>query len=113
MKILLLAFTLLAFGSSFVQTYALDIVRDGKPFLTIVSAVPPELQAPPVKGKRQHVHLSKDVETATKVGMRHGKPIIFAIKTLPMQADGVLFYLADNGVWLVDEVAAKYLESPL
>ena len=66
-----------------------------------------------VKGKRQHVHLSKDEETATKVGTRHGKPIIFSIKTLPMQADGVLFYLADNGVWLVDEVAAKYLESPL
>ena len=66
-----------------------------------------------VKGKRQHVHLSKDEETATKVGTRHGKPIIFAIKTLPMQVDGVLFYLADNGVWLVDEVAAKYLELPL
>jgi RNA:NAD 2'-phosphotransferase (TPT1/KptA family) len=33
------------------------------------------------KETRQHVHLSADKETATKVGMRHGKPVILTIRT--------------------------------
>ena len=28
---------------------------------------------------RQHVHLSADIETARKVGMRHGKPVILSV----------------------------------
>ncbi len=30
------------------------------------------------KGKRHHVHLSRDIETARKVGARRGKPVILA-----------------------------------
>ncbi|MBO6185598.1 MAG: RNA 2'-phosphotransferase [Chryseobacterium sp.] len=61
------------------------------------------------KRNRQHVHLSEDKETATKVGMRHGKPIILTIKTKEMFNDGKEFYLSENNVWLTDFVDAKYI----
>lgn len=61
------------------------------------------------KMNRQHVHLSKDKETATKVGQRHGSPFIFTIKSGAMSRDGFKFFLSDNGVWLTDNVPAKYL----
>ena len=61
------------------------------------------------KRNRQHVHLSLDKETATKVGMRHGKPIILTINSGKMFEDGILFYLSENGVWLTDFVEAKYI----
>lgn len=61
------------------------------------------------KRTRQHVHLSADKETATKVGMRHGKPIILTIRTGKMFEEGILFYLSANGVWLTDFVDAKYI----
>jgi len=62
-----------------------------------------------VRGSRQHVHLSKDKETATKVGSRHGKPAILTIRAGQMFRDGVEFYQSDNGVWLTDYVDVKYL----
>jgi len=61
------------------------------------------------KRSRQHVHLSQDKETATKVGMRHGKPIILTINTQKMFDDGIEFYLSENNVWLTDFVDAKYI----
>lgn len=61
------------------------------------------------KRSRQHVHLSLDKETATKVGMRHGKPVILTIRTGKMYEDGVLFYLSENKVWLTDFIEAKYI----
>jgi len=61
------------------------------------------------KRSRQHVHLSSDKETAIKVGMRHGKPVILSIKTTEMSEDGILFYLSENNVWLTDFVDAKYI----
>ena len=61
------------------------------------------------KRNRQHVHLSQDKETATKVGMRHGKPLILTIKTGKMFEDGILFYLSENNVWLTDFVDSKYI----
>lgn len=63
------------------------------------------------KRSRQHVHLSQDKETATKVGMRHGKPVILTIKTQKMFEDGIEFYLSDNEVWLTDFVDAKYISN--
>ena len=62
------------------------------------------------KMSRQHVHLSKDKETAHKVGSRHGKPVILAINAAQMYQDGLLFYQSDNGVWLTDEVARQYIQ---
>ncbi|RTZ50289.1 RNA 2'-phosphotransferase [Chryseobacterium arthrosphaerae] len=61
------------------------------------------------KRTRQHVHLSADKETATKVGMRHGKPVILTIRTGKMHEDGIEFYQSANGVWLTDFVDAKYI----
>ncbi|PQA94743.1 RNA 2'-phosphotransferase [Chryseobacterium shigense] len=61
------------------------------------------------KRSRQHVHLSADKETATKVGMRHGKPVILTIRTKKMNDDGIPFYLSANNVWLTDFVDAKYI----
>lgn len=61
------------------------------------------------KQQRHHVHLSADIQTAMKVGMRHGKPVILEVNALQMVNDGISFYLSDNGVWLTDEVLPKYL----
>lgn len=61
------------------------------------------------KRNRQHVHLSQDKETATSVGMRHGKPVILTIKTKEMFDAGIDFFLSDNDVWLTDFVDAKYI----
>lgn len=61
------------------------------------------------KRTRQHVHLSADKETATKVGMRHGKPVILTIRTGTMHQEGLSFYQSANGVWLTDFVDAKYI----
>lgn len=58
---------------------------------------------------RQHVHLSHEVVTATKVGARHGKPVILTVNAAAMSAVGYLFYISANGVWLTDEVPAEYL----
>jgi putative RNA 2'-phosphotransferase len=62
------------------------------------------------KMSRQHVHLSKDKETAIKVGGRRGVPQILTIKSAEMFKDGFKFYLSENNVWLTDEVPAKYIE---
>ena len=62
------------------------------------------------KQTRQYVHLSTDIETATKVGSRHGSPIIFKVNTKAMNQAGFIFYLSANGVWLTDKVPPKFLE---
>jgi putative RNA 2'-phosphotransferase len=62
-----------------------------------------------VRGKRNHVHLSKDIETATKVGARRGKPVILIVDAGPMYRDGCKFLLSANGVWLTDAVPPGYL----
>lgn len=58
---------------------------------------------------RLYVHLSKDTETAVKVGSRHGKPAVLTVKSGEMQADGYRFYLSANGVWLTNRVPAEYI----
>lgn len=59
---------------------------------------------------RQHVHLSEDVETATKVGKRHGEPKVITVRAAQMAANGYDFYRSDNGVWLTKAVPLAYLE---
>lgn len=63
-------------------------------------------------GSRQHVHLSKDTDTAVKVGQRHGKPVVLTVDAQRMFQDGNAFWLSENGVWLTDFVAAKYVGAP-
>ncbi len=59
---------------------------------------------------RLYVHLSKDRDTALKVGKRHGKPVLYLVKSGEMAKDGYPFYLSKNGVWLTKKVPAKYLK---
>lgn len=59
---------------------------------------------------RLYVHLSKDEETAIKVGTRHGKPVLYHVLAKQMHADGYKFYLSANGVWLTKEVPVEYLD---
>ena len=61
------------------------------------------------KRNRQHVHLSSDLETAIKVGQRHGKPFVFKVFAEQMHNDKFEFFISDNGVWLTDNVPTKYL----
>ena len=61
------------------------------------------------KMKRQHVHLSADVETATIVGSRRGQPVILKVDSAAMHSDGLVFYLSGNKVWLTDAVPAQYI----
>jgi putative RNA 2'-phosphotransferase len=62
------------------------------------------------KMSRHHVHLTTDLKTARQVGARRGNSVIFSVDTLVMTEDGYEFYLADNGVWLVDAVPPQYLQ---
>jgi putative RNA 2'-phosphotransferase len=62
------------------------------------------------KQKRQHVHLSCDIDTAIKVGQRHGKPFVFRILAEEMYNDKFEFYISDNNVWLTSNVPKKYLK---
>lgn len=59
---------------------------------------------------RLYVHLSKDTETATKVGNRHGKCALLEIDTKRMYEDGIKFFLSENGVWLTKFVDWKYIK---
>ena len=62
-----------------------------------------------ISKSRQYVHLSKDVDTAHTVGLRHGAgTVILVVSANQMWKDGYKFFLSDNGVWLVDEVPTKY-----
>lgn len=61
-----------------------------------------------VPKSRLYVHLSKDEETAEKVGKRHGKPVVLKIETGRMAEDGFKFYLSENEVWLTKTVPPQY-----
>ena len=58
---------------------------------------------------RLYVHLSKDTETAVKVGSRHGKPVVYRVAAGKMTDEGFEFCLSVNGVWLTKAVPAEYL----
>lgn len=63
-------------------------------------------------GSRRHVHLSPDISTATKVGQRHGKPVVLVVRAAEMAAAGHPFYRSENGVWLADFVPVGYIDFP-
>jgi putative RNA 2'-phosphotransferase len=58
---------------------------------------------------RHHVHLSADAETATRVGARHGKPVVLEVAAARMAAAGHDFFVTANGVWLIDAVPPDFL----
>lgn len=59
-------------------------------------------------GARQHVHLSADVDTAVRVGQRHGRAHVLVVDAGRMHALGHAFHLAENGVWLTEAVPPEF-----
>jgi putative RNA 2'-phosphotransferase len=98
-------------------------VRESGAILQLVATVPPDvlyhgtverfmasiLEIGLVRGNRHHVHLSKDIETARKVGARRGKPVVLTVDAGRMHRDGHQFFVSANGVWLTDSVQPGYL----
>ena len=64
------------------------------------------------KGRRHHVHLSSDPDTATKVGSRRGTPVVIRVLAGNMHRAGYVFFRSTNGVWLTDHVPREYLVFP-
>lgn len=62
--------------------------------------------------KRNHVHLSRDAETARQVGTRHGEPVILLVHAQAMHAQGFQFFLSANQVWLTERVPVEWIEFP-
>lgn len=63
-----------------------------------------------MKKSRLYVYLSADYDTAVMVGKRHGKPVVFCVKSGQMHIDGYKFFKTKNGTWLTDFVPVEYLE---
>ncbi len=61
------------------------------------------------KRSRQHVHLSADEATATRVGSRRGEPVVLEIAAGTMHTAGHAFFRSANGVWLTDSVPPEYI----
>lgn len=59
---------------------------------------------------RLYVHLSDSVETAIKVGERHGKHVVLCVDAEQMSKDGCKFWLSNNNVWLTEYVDPKYIK---
>ena len=59
---------------------------------------------------RLYVHLSEDIETATMVGSRHGKPVVYRVFAEWMHRNGFRFYKSVNGVWLTKDVPTMYIK---
>ncbi|WP_103866147.1 MULTISPECIES: RNA 2'-phosphotransferase [Aquimarina] len=76
---------------------------------TVAKFMPAIKQQGLLKMNRHHVHLSEELETATKVGSRRGKPIILTIRSGEMYAQGIEFFQSENGVWLTDTVLPEYI----
>lgn len=59
---------------------------------------------------RLYTHLSSDIQTAHNVGKRHGEPLIYEVDCKSMLADGYIFYISENNVWLTHNVPNKFLK---
>ncbi|MFD2767948.1 RNA 2'-phosphotransferase [Micromonospora eburnea] len=65
------------------------------------------------RGRRHHVHLSPDVETARRVGARRGGAVVvLTVDAAAMAENGYVFYRTANSVWLTDAVPPAYLSVP-
>lgn len=61
---------------------------------------------------RQHVHLSPDRETATRVGARRGVLVIVTVDAGAMHRADHVFLRSENGVWLTAAVPPAFLRFP-
>lgn len=61
--------------------------------------------------KRQYVHLSADVDTATHVALRRtSNPVLVIIDAKAAYSDGTKFYKGNDSVWLAKSVDKKFIE---
>ena len=58
---------------------------------------------------RDAVHLSTTAGYAYDVGRRRGTPVILRVDAGRMCADGFVFHISGDGVYLVDRVPAEYI----
>jgi putative RNA 2'-phosphotransferase len=59
--------------------------------------------------ERQYVHLSKDIETAKKVGKRRtNNPVILIINTKKAKKEGIVFYESGH-MFLADYIPPKFI----
>ncbi|GAA4390578.1 RNA 2'-phosphotransferase [Hymenobacter koreensis] len=65
-----------------------------------------------LRQQRHHVHLSADVDTAHRVGQRHGRPVVLRIAAADMARTGYAFFLSENGVWLTEAVPPQFIGFP-
>ena len=76
----------------------------------IDNALPQILQDGLKPMQRQYVHLSVDVDTATRVGKRRdGNPVILKIDTEAAQKAGIQFFIGNDKVWLCREMPKDFL----
>ena len=59
---------------------------------------------------RNYAHLSADMDTALKVGVRHGNPLILMVQAGKMFSNGIRFFRSENGVWLTEHVPPEYID---
>ena len=79
---------------------------------TVAAALDAILEHGLQKMNRHHVHLSANLDTATQVGGRRGKPVILRVDAQAMHAAGHVFYVTENGVWLTDSVPPAFITLP-
>ena len=79
---------------------------------TVAAALPAIVAEGLRKMARHYVHLCPDEATARVVAARRGAPVILRVDAAAMHADGLVFYVSDNGVWLTEHVPPRYLALP-
>jgi len=85
-----------------------DVLFHGTPIQTVALVRAGGLK----KMARHHVHLSRDVETATTVASRRGRPVVLRVDAAAMAREGHLFFVTPNGVWLTSEVPVSFITFP-
>lgn len=76
---------------------------------TVAAALDAILAEGLTPGRRHHVHLSGDLETARRVGARRGAPVILAVRAADMARAGSAFMLTANLVWLTEHVPPRFI----
>lgn len=61
---------------------------------------------------RQHVHLSRDFDTAIKVGSRHGRPLVLPVYAGKLAEAGYELFCSANSVWLTEWVPPEFIQLP-
>lgn len=61
--------------------------------------------------RRQHVHLSEDIDTARQVALRRTqRPIILRVHAREAYEQGIQFYSGNDKVWLAEPVPPGFIE---